>query len=116
MPKKNRICQNELLFIAQEVDEEEKIYMADKDRQVRLENEKRAGVDSFARNNKYTHTPERRRRRKNKELTKTVLFNAKIYYDHKTLDNDFYRVPLLIMVKDDYNVKLMMDHHLEIIY
>jgi hypothetical protein len=48
MPKKNRICQNELLFIAQEVDEEEKIYMADKDRQVRLENEKRADVDSFA--------------------------------------------------------------------
>jgi hypothetical protein len=46
--KKNRICQNELLFIAQEVDEEEKIYMADKDRQVRLENEKRADVDSFA--------------------------------------------------------------------
>jgi hypothetical protein len=89
--------------------------MADKDRQVRLENEERAGVDSFARNNKYTHTGEKKKKKKQR-INKTVLFNAKIYYDHKTLDNDFYQVPLLIMVKDDYNVKLMMDHHLEIIY
>jgi hypothetical protein len=40
--------------------------MADKDRQVRLENEKRAGVDSFARNNKYTHRKEEEEE-KNKE-------------------------------------------------
>jgi len=47
----------------QEEDEEEKIYMADKDRQMRLENEKRAGVDSFARNNKYTHTGEKKKKK-----------------------------------------------------
>jgi hypothetical protein len=52
LPKKNRVCQNELLFIAQKTKKKKKIYiyiyMADKDRQMRLENEKRVGVDSFA--------------------------------------------------------------------
>ncbi len=80
--------------------------MADKDRQVRLENEKRASVDNFVWNNQYT--PERRERKQ-----KLFDFNAKKYYDHKRLDNDSDQVPLLIMVKDDYNVKTMIDHQLE---
>jgi hypothetical protein len=51
---------------------------------------KRAGVDSLVWNNEYTHT-HRKEREKNKELTKRngFYFNAKKYYDHRTLDNDY---------------------------
>jgi hypothetical protein len=42
------------------------------------------------------------------------------YYDHNILDDDYYQVLLLIMVmlvKDDYNVNLLLIvHQLEIIY
>lgn len=86
LKERNKFVQtetNKLLFIAQE-----KQSMADKDRHVRLEKRKEETCWCiYEITNK--HTPEEEKKRK-----KIVLFNAKLDYDHRKEDNEYYRVLL----------------------
>lgn len=65
-------------------------FMADKDRRVRLEGQKQ--------------TDKRKKKKKRAHINRKTRFsfNAMNYYEHRILENDFYQVPSLIMMKNDY--------------
>jgi len=86
--------------------------MADKDRRVRLE-EKKTNKEEEEEEEARWYKQKKKRTKKKKKI---FVFNAMNYYEHRILESDFYQVPWLITMKNDYWKQSMIVHHSNRIY